>query len=425
MAASKGLTAIEVTKQKKPGRYADGGGLYLQVTNAGTKSWLLRYMIAGRAREMGLGPVNLVTLAEARENARAGRKLILTGVDPLEQRRAERLQASAAHAKLMTFEQAAEKYITAHQTGWKSAKHGDQWRSTLETYAYPTIGRLAVDAIDTNLVLKILEQTESEELGAPTFWAGKTETASRVRGRIEKILDWAKARKLRDGENPARWRGHLDQLLPAKSSVAPVRHHKALPYADLPAFMVDLRAKNSISARALEFTILTAARTSDTIEGTRSELNIQEKLWTVPKARMKGKKGARKYDHVVPLCERACDIVELADGTGEFIFPGAEEGTPLSNMAMLELLQGMEGFDNDLTVHGFRSTFKDWCAEQTSYPNEVSEMALAHTVSDKVEAAYRRGNMREKRRRLMDDWAQYCAGGPRNASVVPIRAAST
>jgi len=421
MAAAKGLTAIEVAKMKKPGRYADGGGLYLQVTPGGTKSWLFRYMLAGRAREMGLGPIDLVSLAEARDAARDGRKALLTGADPIELRRAAKLQARAASAKLATFRECAEKYINAHQAGWKSTKHAGQWRSTLETYAYPTIGQLAVDAVDTALVLEILEQTESEEPGAPTFWATKTETASRVRGRIESVLDWAKARGMRgDGENPARWRGHLDQLLPAKSTVSPVEHHAAMPYADVPAFMSSLRAKNSTSARALEFTILCAARTSDTIEGTLAELDLDEKYWTIPKGRMKGKKGARKYDHVVPLCDRACQLAQAAGAAGDFIFP-AEDGGPLSNMAMLELLQGMSGCE-DLTVHGFRSTFKDWCAETTSFPNELSEMALAHTVPDKVERAYRRGDMRLKRRRLMEDWARFCAGIARNGKVLPLGA---
>jgi integrase len=372
---------------------------------------------------MGLGPVDLVSLAEAREAARAGRKLILAGGDPIDLRRAEKLQARAARAKLVTFRDCAEKYITAHQAGWKSQKHAGQWRSTLATYAYPTIGELAVDAVDTALVLGVLEQTESDEPGAPSLWTTKTETASRVRGRIESVLDWAKARGMRgERDNPARWRGHLDQLLPAKSSVAPVEHHKAMPYSELPAFMASLRGNNSVSARALEFTILTAVRTSDTIEGTSSEIDLQEKMWTIPKGRLKGKKGARKYDHAVPLCARALEIVQSIGGASTFLFPGGN-GAPISNMAMLELLQGIAGCE-DLTVHGFRSTFKDWCAETTSFPNELSEMALAHTVSDKVERAYRRGDMRQKRRRLMDDWARYCAGGKTQSQVVSIRAAS-
>jgi integrase len=240
------------------------------------------------------------------------------------------------------------------------------------------------------------------------IWKAKTETANRVRGRIESILDWARARGLRHGENPARWRGHLDQLLPARSAVAPVKNHAALPYADLPRFVAELRKREGVSARALEFTILTAARTGDTLGATWQEVDKAERLWTVPAARVKGKKGARKRDHVVPLSDQAFNLLWTLPRETDFIFPGAKQGSALSNMAMLELLRGM-GF-GDLTVHGFRSAFKDWCSEQTAYPNELSEMALAHTVKDKVEAAYRRGDLRDKRRKLMSDWAVFCAG---------------
>jgi integrase len=242
------------------------------------------------------------------------------------------------------------------------------------------------------------------------IWKEKTETASRVRGRIEKILDRAKALKLRSGENPAAWRGHLDQLLPAKSQVSPVENHPALPYAELPEFMAKLRAKEGVSARALEFTILTVARTGDTIGATRREIDKTEKLWTVPAARVKGKRGARKRDHVVPLTKQALAAIAEVPVEGAYVFPGGKEGAGLSNAAMSELLKGM-GYSPDFaTVHGFRSTFTDWAADQTDYPNEMLELAKAHTVSDKVEAAYRRGNMREKRRRMMADWASYCDG---------------
>ncbi|WP_371423293.1 tyrosine-type recombinase/integrase [Tardiphaga sp.] len=413
------LSALFLRKDLAPGLYSDGGGLYLQVSQQKTKAWIFRYTRTGVHRKMGLGPVSVkaddkrITLADARQKATAARSLLIDGIDPIDQRDAKRAVEAAERAKVVTFRTCAEKCIAARAPGWKSAKHADQWRSTLETYAYPFIGHLAVGVVDTGLVLKILEQTETDEPDAPTFWASKTETASRVRGRIETVLDWAKARELRDGENPARWRGHLDQILPSKSSVAPVEHHKALPYADIPAFMADLRAMNSMSARALEFTILTAVRTSDTIEGFRAELDLPAKTWTIPRARIKGKKGVRKSDHVVPLCDRACQLLTDATSTSGLLFPGSDDNTPLSNMAMLELLQGM-GYDPDLTVHGFRSTFKDWCAETTDYPNELSEMALAHTVSDKVERAYRRGSMREKRKQLMADWAAYC-GSATNA----------
>ena len=314
----------------------------------------------------------------------------------------------------MTFEQCAESYIEANRPGWKSVKHADQWRSTLLTYAYPVIGMLPVDAVEDVHVLKIIQP----------IWTTKTETANRVRGRIEKVLDRAKALKLRGGENPARWTGHLDQLLPRRSQVAPVEHHKALPYTDLPRFMAELRKNDSLSARALEFTILTVARTNDTIGAVKAEIDEKQNTWTVPAARLKGKKGANKRDHTVPLCKRAQEILRDLSGKTKQVF-AHDDGEPLSNMAMLELLQGM-GFGEDLTVHGFRSTFKDWCSEQTAYPNEMSELALAHIVSDKVEAAYRRGDMREKRRRMMADWAAFAAtrGTAIRSKVVPIRSRS-
>lgn len=253
------------------------------------------------------------------------------------------------------------------------------------------------------------------------IWNDKTETANRIRGRIEKVLDRAKVLGLRSGENPARWVGHLDQLLPARAQVAPVEHHPAMPYAEMPAFMAKLRVKEGVSARALEFTILTACRTGDTIGAVRDELSEDDRLWTIPKERVKGKKGARKKDHVIPLSKRAAAAVDAVAGDGNYLFAGGKEGAGLSNAAMSELLKGMGYSPSYATVHGFRSTFKDWCAEMTAYPNEMSEVALSHTVSDKVEAAYRRGNMLEKRRRMMEDWAAYCGGkAVGGANVVAI-----
>jgi integrase len=423
------LKPLQVTKSKDPGMYGDGGGLYLQIARGGSKSWIFRYRFKGHtskagkplAREMGLGSVDTFTLAEARERARLQRQLLADGIDPIEARKRQEMSAALAKAQEVAFQDCAKEYIKAHRSGWKNEKHAEQWTATLETWVHPIIGKLPVGGITTDLVMKVLEQPVGAGSDAPTFWTARTETASRVRGRIEVILDWARARKLREGENPARWKGLLDKLLPAKAQVAPVEHHKALPYADLPRFMTELRRRDSLSARALEFTILNAVRTSDTIGAARAEIDREEGIWTVPAARLKGKRGARKRDHVVPLADRA---LEILDGRhqGRFLFAYAG-GEPLSNMAMLELLQGM-GFGEDLTVHGFRSTFKDWCSEQTAYPNEMSEMALAHTVSDKVEAAYRRGDMREKRRRLMADWADYCQSPPaaKTGNVVPLRA---
>jgi integrase len=380
----------------EPGLYGDGGGLYLQVSNRNTKAWVCRFMIAGRARKMGLGDVGNVTLAEARKKAHAAHLLVVDGIDPIAEREARKAALAVERAKAMTFKECAQGYIQAHQSGWKSPKHASQWTATLETYAYPVIGALPVAAVDEAHVMKILQP----------IWTTKTETASRVRGRIEKVLDRAKALKLRTGENPARWSGHLDQLLPKRAQVAPVEHHAALPYGDMPAFMAKLRQRTSISARALEWTVLCAARTGDTIGATWNE--IRDGHWIVPASRMKGRKGSRRRDHVVPLSDRALAILEALPTDGDFIFPGASTGRGLSNMAMAETLKGL-GYPQ--TVHGFRSTFKDWCSEQTAYPNELSEMAMAHTVSDKVEAAYRRGDMREKRRQLMKDWAVFCESG--------------
>lgn len=393
------LTALEVTKAKQPGMYGDGGGLYLQVKGDGkkqiSKSWIFRYRLNGHtsslgkplAREMGLGSFDTWSLTEARERARQQRQLLDEGKDPIEVRKTQEQASALAKAKTTTFKECAKAFIKAHRAGWKNAKHAEQWSATLETWAYPIIGKLPVGGITTDLVLKVLEQPVGEGDAAPMFWTARTETASRVRGRIENILDWAKAKKLWEGENPARWKGLLDKLLPAPSKVSPVEHHKALPYTDLPRFMAELRQRDSLSARALEYTILTAARTSDTIGAVRTELDRAGGFWTVPAARLKGKKGARKRDHAVPLSDRALEILEAQPERSAYLFAN-EQGEPLSNMAMLELLQGM-GFGSDLTVHGFRSTFKDWCTEQTGYPNEMSEMALAHTVSDKVEAAFR------------------------------------
>lgn len=399
--AANKLSVKFIEKDLKPGLYGDGNGLYLQVSDSQTKAWVFRFMIAGRARKMGLGDIDRVKLADARKLAHAKHLLVVDGIDPIEERNAKKTALAIEQAKAMTFKECAEGYIEAHRAGWKSDKHAGQWAATLETYAYPVIGKLPVGSVDDGHVMKILQP----------IWNTKTETANRVRGRIEKVLDRAKALKLRTGENPARWKGHLDQLLPARSQVAPVEHHAALPYRDLPDFMAKLRQRDGISARALEFTILTIARTGDTIGGNWNEIDESEKLWTVPAERVKGKKGARRRDHVVPLTDQALAILADLPREGDYIFPGAKEGEGLSNMAMAELLKEM-GYAGDVaTVHGFRSTFKDWCSEQTHYPNELSELAMAHTVSDKVEAAYRRGDMREKRQQLMADWAAFCAGG--------------
>ena len=302
----------------KPGLYGDGGGLYLQVSDYKTKAWVFRFMMAGRARKMGLGDFELVSLKDARKKRDAAYGLVVDGIDPIEARKARKAEQAVENAKTLTFKECAEKYIAAHKAGWKSPKHAGQWEATLETYAYPAIGKLPVAAIDVALVLKVIEP----------IWSTKTETASRVRGRIESILSWAKARGYRQGENPATWRGHLDQLLPARSQVAPVEHHAALSYTELPAFMTKLRAKEGVSARALEFTILTVARTGDTIGAKWKEVDKAEKLWTVPAARVKGKKGARKRDHVVPLSNQTLSILKKAAADETYLFP-KREGRPV------------------------------------------------------------------------------------------------
>lgn len=390
--------------------HADGGGLYLQVT-AGTdqairRSWIYRYASDGKERHMGLGSLADVGLAAARQKAADARKLRLAGVDPIDAKRASRAAAAKAAATAMTFDACRDAYIAAHRSGWKNPKHPKQWESTLATYATPVIGKVFVRDVDTASVMRILEP----------IWATKPETASRVRGRIERILDWARVRGHREGENPARWRGHLDHLLAPRFKVRAVKHHPALPYGELPAFLTRLRALEGVGPRALEFTILTAARTGETIGATMGE--VSDAVWTIAGSRMKGGR-----EHRVPLCDRALAIVtQLAPlrGRGHFVFPGERHDGRLSNMAMLQVLARM-GSD-EITVHGFRSTFRDWAAERTNFPSEVVEMALAHAVSDKVEAAYRRGDLFDKRRRLMEAWAEFCEHGKVGAEVVPLRA---
>jgi integrase len=402
------LTPLAIKSKKNPGLYGDGGGLYLKVTDTGSKSWVLRYMLAGRARYMGLGPVEIVPLGSARDRATEARRKLLDGIDPIAERQASRTEARAEAAKAMTFQQCAELYISGQEGSWKNAKHRDQWPTTLKTYVYPVIGALSVAAIDTGMVLKVIEP----------IWNKKPDTAGRVRGRIEAVLSWATVREYRTGDNPARWRGHLDNVLPKRSKVRAVKHHKALPYIEVPAFMGDLRESKFISARALELTILTALRTGEVIGAQWPEFDFAEKIWTVPGARMKAGR-----DHRVPLSERALTILAELPREAKFVFPGGKVGKPLSNMAMLELLRGMKG--NGLTVHGFRSSFRDWAADRTSYANHVVEMALAHTVKDRVEAAYRRGELMEKRARLMTERAAYCeAPAIAGDNVTPLRQAA-
>jgi integrase len=387
------LSALKVARLQRPGMHPDGAGLYLQVSARGARSWILRYTLGGRTREMGLGALADVSLAEARKRAAEARKLCGEGIDPIEARNAARRAERIAAASAVTFADCAASYVEAHKAGWRNAKHAAQWSATLRTYACPKLGKLAIQAVDTGLVLKVLEP----------IWRVKPETASRLRGRIEAVIDWATARGYRTGENPARWRGHLAKLLPARAKLRAVRHHPALPYAELPAFMAALRAQEGTAARALEFAILTAARTGEVVGARVEEIDRKEQVWTVPAARMKAGRA-----HRVPLSRSALAALEgvwRPEGAA-FLFPGHKPGKHLSNMAMLALLKRMGRAD--LTVHGFRSTFRDWAAERTGHPREVVEMALAHSIGDKVEAAYRRGDLFDKRRTLMNDWARYC-----------------
>lgn len=401
------LSAKAVENQRKPGYYPDGAGLYLQVSEGGSKSWLFRFMLNGRAREMGLGSLLAISLADARARASDCRRLLADGVDPIEARKQGRVQVALQAARTITFEDAWKKFIATNSAKWKNAKHVAQWESTLETYAGKVMGHVPVADIDTGMVLRVLEP----------IWTTKHETATRLRQRIEKVLSWATVHKYRSGENPARWRGHLDQTLPTISKEERVEHFPALPYKEIPTFMPKLREQEGIASSALELTILSAMRTEAVIAAKPAEFDLDEAIWTVPAARMKGKK---RSPHKVPLSPRAVAIVrERIKAGGEYMFPGLKEGKPLSNGAMLQLLDRMKR--GDITVHGFRSTFKDWAAECTSYPEIVSEMALGHRIPDKVQAAYRRGDLLEKRRGLMDEWARYCETSKRSGGVVVLR----
>ena len=401
----KDFTAKAVAALRAPGKHRVSRNLYLQITETDARSWLFRYMRHGTSHWHGLGSCDLVPLAEARDKAIVCRKMLLAGTDPIEHERIQRLKALGAAASMVTFRDCAERYITAHESSWRNPKHAAQWPSTLATYVYPVIGAVPVGAVDVGLVMRILDP----------IWQEKPETASRVRGRIETVLDWATARGYRQGDNPARWRGHLDQLLPKKTKVRKVRHQPAMPYADVPAFMAALRAQDSISAKALEFTILAAVRTGETIHASWDEVDLTTKAWTIPGRRTKAAK-----DHRVPLSDRTLEVLKSLprERDNPHLFIGAHKSKGLSNMAMLELLRGQAG--NGYTVHGFRSSFRDWCAEQTNYPRELAEAALAHVLKDKTEAAYQRGDLFEKRRKLMRAWAGYCAAPAQRGEVVAI-----
>jgi integrase len=388
------LTPLAISKITKPGTHAVGGvaGLALRVYPKGQRAWVLRTMVAGKRREFGLGGYPSVLPSSAKDRARATLDKIFSGLDPIEEKQRQRSALRAAKAKAVSFSKVAEQYIAQHEAGWKNPKHAAQWVTTLSTYAFPVIGSVTVASVDTPLVLEVLEP----------IWTEKTETASRLRGRIEVILDYATAKGLRDGPNPARWKGHLALTLPARRKVAPVQHHAAIPVLEMPAFMKQLRGMDGVSARALEFLTLTAARSGEVRGMIWGEVDLKNKLWTVPASRMKAKR-----EHRVPLSDAAWLILESIKRVNgvNLVFPGTRGGA-LSDMSLTAVMRRM---GVEAVPHGLRSSFRNWTAEMTSYPNEVAEMALAHTVSSATEAAYRRGDLLEKRRPMMTDWAEFLA----------------
>lgn len=407
------LSALGVQRTKTPGYYGDGGGLWLQVSKLGGKSWVFRYSNNGKAREMGLGPVHTVSLAEARDKALQCRKAVIDGRDPIEERRVLQKQIRLEAAKSKTFEECAAAYIEANRTGWQNEKHVQQWENTLATYVFPKFGKLSVSAIDTDRVLGVLQQEVKNGDGTAPLWHAKTETASRLRGRIESILDWAAFRGYREGENPARWKGHLEHELPARSKVQKVEHHAALPYAKIAEFMTELRKREGTSARALEFAVLTAARSGEVRGATWNEIDFESRVWTVPAERMKARK-----EHRVPLSDEAFQLLKKMPRivNCEFVFPAPRNGM-LSDMALTSVLRRMGRAG--LTQHGFRSTFRDWAGETTAYPREVCEHALAHKLADGVEAAYQRGDLLAKRALLMSDWGRFCGQSASRAAASP------
>ena len=433
MAKSRDLsTALAVARMATPGKHPCGGGLYLQVQvfGAGTdkqrtaKSWLFRYLSPTRVTgpesknpgkparcELGLGAYPDVSLGDARDRATEARLGLRDGRDPLDYRAEIKAAVAASQAAKTTFEQSASRFIEASEPGWRNEKHAAQWTATLKQHVYPIIGQMPISQVDTAAVLKVLDP----------IWTKLPETASRVRGRIEAVLDDAKVRGLRTGENPARWKGHLSASLQARTKVAAVKHHAALAYHRVPTFLAELRQQTGTSAKCLELVLLTAVRTSEALGARWDEFDLDAKTWTIPADRMKACK-----EHCVPLSDAALTLVKGLTKAGDHLFPGARGGDTLSNMSMTMLLKDMPTKWNDpegrrITVHGFRSTFRDWVAEQTEHPHELAEAALAHTVRDKTARAYQRGTMLDRRRRMMDEWAAFCLH-PVKSNVVLLRA---
>ena len=419
------LTPLWVSKVKKPGYYGDGGGLWLQVSISGSKSWIFRFTINRNQREMGLGALHTVSLSDARIKSRDLRLILQEGVDPIFQREEAKQAAALASARMMTFDQCAKEYIEIHRSGWKNTKHAGQWESTIATYASPVFGSFPVSEVDTPLVVKVLSP----------IWKDKTETAKRLRGRIEKILAWATTSKFRQGENPARWRGHFENLLPEPSKIQIKKHYASLPWKEIPGFMNALSEQKGTAARALELLIFTATRTSETLEMTWDELNLEDGVWVIPAERMK-----EKVEHEIPLSRQAIYLLCEIPRISKFVFTSSKYNKCLSDMSLTAVLKRMhnksikdggKGWidpkqDNRrITSHGFRSSFRMWGAESTShsFTREVIEFALSHQLPNKVESAYQRGTVFEKRIPLMQAWSDYCSNSQVSATVSPIRLA--
>jgi integrase len=396
---TKRLSARSLATLTKPGRHADGDGLYLVVDQSGAKRWLFLFRWGGKLKEMGLGGLASVSLAEARDKADEARRVLASGRNPIEVRRA----AEAAHDTTPTFGVFADALVADLSHGFRNAKHRAQWAMTLKVYAAPLRDK-PLDTIRTNDVLAVL---------AP-IWQTKNETASRVRGRIERVLDAAKAKGLRTGENPARWRGHLDHLLPKRQKLYR-SHHAAMPYPDVPAFIADLRQREGVAALALEFLILNASRLGEVLGARWDEIDREAKVWTIPAGRTKAGR-----EHRVPLTARALEILDAVEAirTGDYLFPGSRHGRPLSVTALSQVLT--RGRVETATVHGFRSSFRDWAGECTAFPREIAEASLAHTVGDETERAYRRGDALDKRRKLMEAWAGFLSAPKASGAVVPL-----
>jgi integrase len=401
------LTAMKVERAKQPGLYADGGSLYLRVAPGGSRQFIFRYALNGRLRDMGIGPTHTLTLADAREKATEARKLLLDGIDPIDTKHARMAALQVDAAKRMTFAQCAEGFIRDNEKKWTNARHRDEWRSTLSRYVFPTLGSLPAAAINTPLVLKVIKP----------LWERVPTTAKRVLGRIENVLGWATVHHYRSGDNPAAWDGLIEHALPTVSKAGDGEHHAALRYTDAAAFMTKVRANAGVAARCLEFIALTAVRLSEAINATWDEVDIEDRIWVIPASRM----GKTRKEHRVPLSDAAIAVLKAMQKVrmNDWVFPGSRQGRPIGENSVWRLAKDASG-DETITVHGLRSTFRDWASEHTDFHAEVKEAALAHTIPNAVEAAYRRGDLFDKRRKLMEAWANYCGKPQSSGKVVPI-----